>query len=186
MTSQLSPLRPLTRHITTHTPNASDKATIHSSTPLTWTTHDANQMAFSLIYSTSTSPPDLTNNDDIPVHEAASKKGIGLVNPNGSVIRCVDFAPGYTCIMHRTKSLDYGIVLEGEVELVLDSGERRRMGPGDVAVQRATMHQWRNVDEKRWARMMFVLMDCVVGEGAKGEELGDGVDGLVGGGRCRV
>lgn len=88
--------------------------------------------------------------------------------------------------MHRTKSLDYGIVLEGEVELVLDSGERRRMGPGDVAVQRATMHQWRNVDEKRWARMMFVLMDCVVGEGAKGEDLGAGVDGLVGGGRSRV
>lgn len=47
--------------------------------------------------------------------------------------------------MHRTTSLDYGIVLEGEVELILDSGERRAMKAGDIAVQRATMHAWRNM-----------------------------------------
>jgi len=47
--------------------------------------------------------------------------------------------------MHRTVSLDYGIVLEGDVELVLDSGEKRAMKQGDVAIQRGTNHAWRNM-----------------------------------------
>ncbi|RBR22531.1 hypothetical protein FVER53590_25055 [Fusarium verticillioides] len=38
--------------------------------------------------------------------------------------------------MHRTLSIDYGVVIEGEMELVLDSGENRAMKRGDVAVQR--------------------------------------------------
>ena len=40
--------------------------------------------------------------------------------------------------MHRTQSLDFGVVLEGEIELVLDSGETRLLKRGDVAVQRGT------------------------------------------------
>jgi quercetin dioxygenase-like cupin family protein len=139
-------------------------------------------MAFSVIYTTSTSPPILPDSADITAHETTLSKGdLGLVNPNGTVLRCVDFAPGYACMMHRTKSLDYGIVLEGEVEMVLDGGERRVMGRGDVAVQRATMHQWRNTSETSWARMMFVLIDCEAPDvaGQKlGEDLGQGVEGL--------
>lgn len=80
--------------------------------------------------------------------------------------------------MHRTKSLDYGIVLEGQVDLVLDSGETRKMERGDVAVQRATMHQWRNSSEENWARMVFVLQDCVVDDENGGEDLGKGIKGL--------
>lgn len=182
MSPQPSNLRPLTRHITTH--DTSGKATIHSSTPLPWQTYDSKQMGFSLIYTTSSTPPNLTNNGDIRAHEETASAGTGLVNPNGSVIRCVDLAPGYTCVMHRTKSLDYGVVLEGEVEMVLDSGETRTMGRGDVAVQRATMHQWRNCSAGDWARMMFVLQDCVVGEGGGGEDLGEGIEGLPASGNC--
>jgi uncharacterized cupin superfamily protein len=77
--------------------------------------------------------------------------------------------------MHRTQSLDYGIVLEGEVDMVLDSGERVAMKRGDVAVQRATQHQWVNKSDKDWARMMFVLQDCrplVVGGREMAEDLG--------------
>jgi len=59
--------------------------------------------------------------------------------------------------MHRTVSLDYGIVLVGEVELVLDSGETRLMKTGDICVQRGTMHAWRNTSPTEWARMMYVL-----------------------------
>lgn len=84
-----------------------------------------------------------------------------LVNPAGSVARIVDFGPssiGATPIMHRTQSLDYGIVLEGEIELVLDSGEKRLMRRGDVCVQRCTNHAWRNTSETDWARMFFVLI----------------------------
>lgn len=46
--------------------------------------------------------------------------------------------PGLTSPMHRTVSLDYGVVLEGEVYLVLDSGEERLMRRGDISVQRGT------------------------------------------------
>lgn len=61
--------------------------------------------------------------------------------------------------MHRTHSLDYGVVLEGEMELVLDSGETQRLGRGDTVVQRGTMHAWRNVGVG-WARMFYVLEDA--------------------------
>lgn len=62
-------------------------------------------------------------------------------------------------MMHRTQSLDYGIVTEGNVVAVFDSGEERLMHRGDVCVQRATMHAWRNPSETEWARMIFILQD---------------------------
>lgn len=84
-------------------------------------------------------------------------------------------------MMHRTQSLDFGVVLEGSIELVLDSGETQLMHRGDVAVQRATMHAWRNPSENEWARMMFVLQDCqkveLEGKVLK-EDLGRGTEGL--------
>lgn len=83
--------------------------------------------------------------------------------------------------MHRTESIDYGVVLEGELELLLDSGEKRIMKRGDVCVQRATMHAWKNVTENAgWARMMFVLVTSekvVVG----GQALGEDLPGRIGG-----
>lgn len=77
---------------------------------------------------------------------------------SASVLRYVDFAPNKEPYMHRTMSVDYGIVLEGQVELILDSGEKRIMKHGDSCVQRATMHAWRNTSDKEWARMVFVLI----------------------------
>lgn len=77
--------------------------------------------------------------------------------------------------MHRTVSLDYGVVLEGEVELVLDSGETRLMRRGDVSVQRGTNHAWRNKSETEWARMLYVLVEAepIVVEGkVLGEDYG--------------
>lgn len=68
-------------------------------------------------------------------------------------------APNIISPMHRTVSMDYGFVLEGEIELVLDSGETRLMKRGDMCVQRATNHAWRNVSPKDgWARMVYVLV----------------------------
>ena len=68
--------------------------------------------------------------------------------------------PGFDCMMHRTQSLDYGVVLEGSIELILDSGDRQLMHRGDVVVERATMHAWVNPSKTEWARMLFVLQDC--------------------------
>jgi hypothetical protein len=46
------------------------------------------------------------------------------------------------------------------MELVLDSGETRKMNRGDVAIQRGTMHAWRNLSFTSWARMMYILQEC--------------------------
>lgn len=60
-------------------------------------------------------------------------------------------------LMHRTETLDYGIVTEGEVWLVLD-GEDVHLKRGDVVVQRGTNHAWSNRTEEM-ARMVFILLD---------------------------
>ncbi|KAI1617068.1 hypothetical protein EDD37DRAFT_616808 [Exophiala viscosa] len=171
----------LTTHLTGHD-TATGKAVVQESRPGKWSTYDDKLMAFNVVYSTSKFPANLNNDQDIKSHDQVTSSGnLGLVNPNGTVCRVVDFAPGFECMMHRTQSLDYGIVLEGQIELVLDSGERKLMQRGDVAVQRATMHAWKNVSETEWARMIFVLQDCekleIAGQVLK-EDLGRGVDGL--------
>ncbi|EPE34800.1 RmlC-like cupin [Glarea lozoyensis ATCC 20868] len=101
----------------------------------------------------------------------------GLTISTGTVLRYVDMAPNALSPMHRTVSLDYGIVLEGEIELVLDSGETRLMKRGDVCIQRATNHAWRNVTANGgWARMVYVLIGAEkvdVGGKSFEEDLGD-------------
>lgn len=121
---------------------------------------------------------DLNKDTDIANHEAKmTGPPLGLVSKNGTVLRYVDFAPGYECMMHRTQSLDYGIVLVGAITSVLDSGEETVMKRGDVMVQRATMHSWRNDSATEWARMIFCLQDIqplFVGGERLGEDLGRG------------
>ncbi|OAP60709.1 hypothetical protein AYL99_05711 [Fonsecaea erecta] len=171
----------LTTHITGHDSNTG-KAIVRDSRPGNWTVFDDKLMAFNVIYTTSEFPPDLNDDRDVKTHDDVVANGkLGLVSPNGTVCRVVDFAPGYECIMHRTQSLDYGIVLEGTIEMILDSGERKTIQRGDVAVQRATMHAWKNISETDWARMIFVLQDCKpleIGGKVMKEDLGDGVEGL--------
>ncbi|KAI9771322.1 MAG: hypothetical protein M1840_002292 [Geoglossum simile] len=178
---QVSALRDNIRHITTHDP-ATGKAVVHSSTAGNWTSLDDDQLGFNVIYTTSKFPPSLNDDEDIKTHENAIGSGkLGLVNHGGTVCRTVDFAPGYQCMMHRTQSLDYGIVVQGSIEMVLDSEETRMMHVGDVAIQRATMHAWRNPSKTEWTRMVFVLQDCEVvklGDKELGEDLGRGTEGI--------
>ncbi|MEU4340835.1 cupin domain-containing protein [Nocardia sp. NPDC023852] len=58
--------------------------------------------------------------------------------------------------MHRTPSLDYGVVLDGEIWLELDDGTRTRLTRGDTIVQIAGRHAWRNKTD-RPATVAFVL-----------------------------
>ena len=171
----------LTTHITGHDPSTG-KAIVQESRPGNWSIYDDKLMAFNVIYTTSQFPANLNDDKDIKTHDQVVSQGkLGLVSPNGTVCRVVDFAPGYECMMHRTQSLDYGIVLEGDIDLILDSGEKKAMRRGDVAVQRATMHAWKNTSETEWARMIFVLQDCEkleVGGNVLKEDLGRGVEGL--------
>jgi hypothetical protein len=60
-------------------------------------------------------------------------------------------------LMHRTESIDYGILIEGEIVLILDKGEVT-LTPGSVVIQRGTNHAWAN-RTNRTARMLFILVD---------------------------
>jgi mannose-6-phosphate isomerase-like protein (cupin superfamily) len=66
-------------------------------------------------------------------------------------------------LMHRTETIDYGIVIEGELVLILDGGETL-VRAGDVVVQRGTSHAWANRSDSK-ARIAFVLIDGEFTEG---------------------
>ena len=67
--------------------------------------------------------------------------------------------PGRHPLMHRTESVDYGVVLEGQIVLLLDDSEVV-LERGDMVVQRGTIHAWTNRTD-RITRMLFVLTDGV-------------------------
>lgn len=75
--------------------------------------------AFLLIWTTESVPVD--NNDETD----GRHRDAGLTLEGGSVIRIVDMLPGKESPMHRTNSIDYGIVLQGEIELELEDGAKR-------------------------------------------------------------
>ena len=117
-------------------------------------------MEFSLIYTTHGFPVPMAGDKDINIYKSYLVNAPKITIPGGTVCRTVDFPPGYTSPMHRTPSCDFGVVIEGEVELVLDSGETRLLKQGDVAVQRGTNHAWRNTSGESWARMLYVLQSA--------------------------
>lgn len=98
-----------------------------------------------------TFPPDAVMAD--PGFDPAAAGAEYMAHLPGLAERFEPDAPG----MHRTDSLDYGIVLDGEIVLDLGDGGERRLGPGDVVVQRATRHAWRN-RSTRPARVVFVMI----------------------------
>ena len=164
----------LKRYITTH-----DSTTKHAvfsdavTEDLEW--DKIPTAAFGLAYVTKGHPVELNNDADINVYKPFLQNAPGLVTSGGTVLRFVDMEPGALSPMHRTISLDYGVVIEGEVELVLDSGETRVLKRGDVAIQRGTMHAWRNMSQDNWARMMYVLQESKpvkIGEEALKEDYG--------------
>jgi len=97
-------------------------------------------------------PPD---DPDAPPPDAALMKQVfaRIGAPNASRYRPGETHPA----MHVTPSLDYGIVLEGEITLITDRGETLCRA-GDVIVQNGTNHAWANRSGKT-ARMCFVLID---------------------------
>ena len=110
--------------------------------------------SFLTIWSTETVPAD--NNDERDGRNLPT----GLTLERGSVIRITDMLPGKQSPMHRTNSVDYGIVLEGEIELELEDGAKRTINTGGIIVQRGTNHSWRNPSAEETARVAFVLLDA--------------------------
>lgn len=173
-----SPLGPITRLITTH--NAEKKAIFSTAVSEQPEMKQVDGKAvFTLSYCTEDFPVDMNDDKDIKVYEKYSSEPPGLVINTGTVLRHVDVPPGSLSPMHRTVSLDYGIVIEGEIELVLDSGERKKMVAGDIAIQRGTMHAWRNMSDTKWARMLYILQASKPLE-IGGEKLGEDLETMQG------
>jgi quercetin dioxygenase-like cupin family protein len=76
---------------------------------------------------------------------------------HGTRVRIVDMPPGARSPMHRTETVDYGVVLAGEITLVLDDGSATTISAGELVVQRGTDHAWENRSEAP-ARILFVLV----------------------------
>ncbi|GAA4711888.1 cupin domain-containing protein [Pseudonocardia yuanmonensis] len=107
-----------------------------------------------VVWCTPAFPP---SNDGFSVDDDASGPWGGRV-----LFRVAEFEPGtFTAAnMHRTETQDIAIVVSGELEMELDGGDRvERLGPGDVVVQRGTMHSWA-VRSGEPVRVLFVLMDA--------------------------
>ncbi|MCJ1476944.1 hypothetical protein MMC13_005613 [Lambiella insularis] len=136
-----SPFRNPTRFVTTQ--NADGLSVFESAKPTAWQVHPPHQ-AKNLMYMTSTPVPSFTDNQDLKAHNAIDVDTHPLITPNGSNIRVVDTAPlglsrnpatGEEAqpFMHRTHSLDYAICVQGEMECILDSGQRKTMKQGGRA-----------------------------------------------------
>jgi mannose-6-phosphate isomerase-like protein (cupin superfamily) len=119
---------------------------------------------------------------------------IGIPPPrNGAVLRIVDFPPlgaldaaaekrlerdsglaehrkpGETPrhpFMHQTRSVDFGLILNGEIDMLLDDSEVH-LKAGDVVVQQATNHAWVNRGSET-CRIAFILIDAVEPQAARG------------------
>lgn len=133
------------------------------------------------IWQTDSTPADNTGNTDPTDHPFRLPPPV-----NGSVFRVVEYPPdkerfaalkaqewsedaknqGYTrqtgntrhAGFHKTNTIDYAIVLEGEIYALMDEGEKL-MKTGDVLIQRGTNHAWSNRSDKP-ARVAFVLIDA--------------------------
>lgn len=109
---------------------------------------------FAQVWTTAAVPAD--NNDETD----GGLRDVGLTLRGGSAIRVVDMLPGKQSPMHRTRSLDFGIIMSGELELELDSGTVQHLKAGDIVVQRGTNHLWRNPSADAPCRIVFVLIEA--------------------------
>lgn len=94
------------------------------------------------------------NNDD----RDGAKQIIGTAMKDRAVFRVIEYAPGVAPRNHRTNSIDFAVVLSGEIDMTLDD-ERIHLKAGDVLVQRGTIHDWINNGDKPCV-IAFVLIDA--------------------------
>ena len=138
------------RVVTTH--DDAGKSIVQSIDTLTPRMIDSGDAGFQLVWTTATVPANLNDGSDGP--SAAAGKTL----KGGSVIRIVDMVPGRPSPMHRSFSIDYGVVISGELELTLDGGETILLEAGDIVVQRSTNHLWRNPSDTEICRIAFILI----------------------------
>jgi quercetin dioxygenase-like cupin family protein len=101
------------------------------------------------MWATKKLPAELTDEDP-------GKWEIGTTIAGGSVFRLGRYEPGVSARWHQTDSVDYAIVVSGEMWMMMDKGEVH-LKAGDIIVQNATMHNWENRGQEPCV-MLFVLI----------------------------
>jgi len=90
-----------------------------------------------VVWSTASFPVNNSGNED------ESARPVGAPPPEGTVFRIIEYGPGVAPRNHRTSTIDYAVVISGEIDMELDEGTVR-LKAGDVVVQRGTIHNWVN------------------------------------------
>jgi quercetin dioxygenase-like cupin family protein len=106
-----------------------------------------------LLWNTRGFPVDNNGTDD------AARQEVSITVENGTIFRIVEFLPDNAPRNHRTNSIDYAVVLTGEIDMELDNGVSVHLKAGDVLVQRGTIHNWINRGSQPCA-IAFVLVDA--------------------------
>src|SRR5271168_1791154 len=169
------------RRIVTGVDAHGNAAVVHDGPALRTVSRPAMSVESALLWVTDETPVDLSKRGD------PAEREIGVAPPaGGSILRVVDFLPdpnrkldnaGFLAemglahgagsaapaarhaFMHRTRSVDYAIVLQGEIDMLLDEGEVH-VKAGEILIQRGTNHAWVNRGDKP-CRIVFVLIDAV-------------------------
>ena len=115
-----------------------------------------------VIWATDRTPPNLEALNDLSPDVKSTTVA------NGTVFRVSRFEPGVAPRNHRTASMDYAVVLSGQIDMELDDGEVVNLRAGDVLVQRGTVHNWTNPGTEPCI-IAFVLMACPLPEELRAE-----------------
>jgi len=111
------------------------------------------------VWNSSQAVPELTSTEA----SEPNARPFTIMPPSGHLMRIIKIYPpkdgGQRTVMHRTRTLDYAVVIEGEIVLILDDSEVV-LKPGDVSVQRGTDHAWENRGDQP-ALMAFFHIDAV-------------------------
>jgi len=108
-------------------------------------------------YKTFGQPIVITDEADITALRSRQLGAIDFPRSGEIFVRYCDWPPLGTSPLHRHETIDFGIVVHGEMEAIMDSGETRLARTGDIVIQRSTLHGWRNPSETTWARVCFVI-----------------------------
>jgi quercetin dioxygenase-like cupin family protein len=146
-------MRPPGRVVTGHAENGTSIFLSEGPTPKS---HDIGVATFHELWSTRATPAPIAATE---ADEPTSRPLITPPDANATIIRFTDIPAGGRSPMHRMETIDYGIVLEGEIHLVLDDSEVR-LEAGDVVVHRGSDHARENRLD-RPTRMAFMPVDGV-------------------------
>lgn len=150
-----SPPPPIRCFITTH--DADGKAIFAKDVSTEVNVKSLGPVQAADLYATTSMP---ASNDPSSLNSSLSAASAPrMVDPSGTKFKIIEFPPGAEASMHRTVTLDYLIIISGEIEVELDSGEKQTLRSGDTLVQRGTSHKWKNHGTD-WVRMAGVVVDA--------------------------